>query len=198
MSSDAKKLFDKLCEAYPDALQDITQLSKNTDANRFFIECSETAFNFDLVYNISPSHRIEKKEKTPDALFVKGDIIYLIEFKEGKFDRDELRQKVHEGVNTLFQFCRKHNLLSIIDFVNIDFRYAVLYRGRENRQFAEALNAAVTIADLKNIEGFLVKNTAVSCTKEGIVKILKSASDGRISRIGMYSKDQTSIEYASC
>ena len=84
MISGAERIYKKLQEAYPNGMATISDLSRNTTDQKDFIVCNHRAFNFDLVNNIGLNGSKPRKEKTPDALFSKGQRLFFVEFKEGQ------------------------------------------------------------------------------------------------------------------
>ncbi|HEJ2408442.1 hypothetical protein I5I73_10390 [Pseudomonas aeruginosa] len=191
MTSNAKKVYDALVNEFPDAMEEITRISRNHSANKDFIICADKAFNFDVLHNVCGGG---KKEKSPDALFLKGDTLCFVEFKEGKHERSDIRQKIHEGIITLFQYSNARGILSRSDFLGLDIRYAVVKRldyKPESGAFLIALEKTRDYFDLKNIEGFLVSKTAVRWYPRSILELLHSVSGRTIQSIGFINADQS-------
>ena len=190
MISNEKIIYDALIQSYPNSIESITDLSYNSSNKKKFIESTETGFNFDDVINIHPS--CSSKEKTPDALFFYQDTLYFIEFKEGQVDKAEIRAKIHEAVLTLYQFCCNNGLLSRHDFIDLNIRYALIYREkRSNIQNSsripfEHINNKY---GLKNMEGFAVKKTKLYYDPKEILKLLNKVTNGAVSYIDYYENN---------
>ncbi|MFB5745953.1 hypothetical protein ACE38U_13825 [Cedecea sp. S5-13] len=197
MISNAKTIYDKLCEIYPTALETVSTLSFNSDGEKNFILSNELGFNFDKVYNLASCHPDGKKEKSPDCLFLVGEILYFVEFKEGKAKKDDIRMKIHEGITTLFCFILKHvPTITRDDFFKLDIRYTVIMRdfrekGREG--FLQDLEAISNKFNLKNLEGFLVTKALVKDSPQRIMEFLHQVSAGRIDRIQINSPDNSRL-----
>lgn len=189
MTSNSIKIYSKLCEIYPDGLSTITELSYNSDGEKNFLISDETGFNFDLVYNCSPMHSALRKEKSPDALFIVDEVIYFIEFKEGSCKKEDIRMKIHEGITTLFCFTLKYlPEITREEFLKLDIRYAVIVRGHRGNPgdgFHNALEEASNRFNLKNLEGFLLKKTAVTYQPDTILQFLNKVTAGRVKNIGI-------------
>jgi len=199
MTSNAKKIYDKLCAVYPQALESISNLSFNSDGKKSFIISTEVGFNFDKVSNLAPCHPQGKKEKSPDALFLANDTLYFIEFKEGGAKKEDIRMKIHEGITTLFCFTLKHlPEISREDFLGLHIRYGVVMRGfrATGRQgLIDSLEATSNKFNLRNIEGFLVRKTSVRDEPSRILELLHTVSSGRISSIDIALPDSTIRSY---
>ncbi|HCP26009.1 hypothetical protein [Pantoea sp. SJZ147] len=197
MTSKSQKIFDKLCEVYPGAMDTITSLSFNSDGKKNFIISDEVGFNYDKVVNHSICYDNGLKEKSPDALFIAEDILYFVEFKEGSAKKDDIRMKIHEGITTLFCFVIKYlPEISREDFFNLDIRYAVVMRGfrATGRQgFLDSLEASSKKFNLKNIEGFLVSQTTIRDEPGRILALLNKVSSGKISSIQINLPDSSLI-----
>jgi hypothetical protein len=187
MRSGAENLYKKLQEVFPNGMTTISNLSKNTTDMRDFIVCDHQAFNFDLVKNISHIAKKPIKERTPDALFLKGSKLFFVEFKEGDCDKNEIRQKIYEGVTALFHFAVQHNIMTKEDFLAIDIGYAVINRynpkGSPRSEVLENLERSIDFFNLKNIEGFIVTKTRVQFRKESILKLLNKITEGVVRKI---------------
>ena len=196
MASKAKEIYDSLATEFPEAMQEITKLSRNEQGCKDFIRCDVKAFNFDTLWNVGSAR--SQKEKSPDALFEHNDILYFVEFKEGKHDRADIRQKIHEGIVTLFQYSVSRRVADRESFFDIEIKYAVIKRGctQGERSFLLTLEKSQDVFSLKNLEGLLVKETAVRWNPESIFKFLKKVSNGAISKIDVVSIDQkTTVVY---
>ncbi|ELY4521955.1 hypothetical protein SMZ79_000706 [Cronobacter turicensis] len=197
MTSNAQKIYEKLCEVYPTALETVSTLSFNSDGVKKFILSEELGFNFDKVYNLASCHPDGKKEKSPDCLFLVDDILYFVEFKEGKPKKDDIRMKIHEGITTLFCFALKHvPTITRDDFFRLDIRYTVImrdFRARGREGFLQDLEAISNKFNLKNLEGFLVKKALVKDSPQRILEFLHQVSSGRINRIQINSPDNSKL-----
>jgi Holliday junction resolvase len=194
MISNAQKLYDTLVAEYQYAMEEISIISRNHSAQKDFILCDEKAFNFDVLVNVCGDG---KKEKSPDSLFVNGDTLYFVEFKEGRHDRSDVRQKIHEGIITLFQYSIARNVLSRAEFLALDIRYAVVKRLQckpESSHFLVALEKSIDYFDLKNIEGFVISQTAVRWHPPSILKLLHKVSSEKIQKISFINSDKTALE----
>lgn len=192
MISNEELVFRKLCEVYPDSMVDVTGLSYNDAGTRNFIICDSKGFNYDTVLNCSPVYKREFKEKSPDALFLYEDKLYFIEFKEGRSQKDDIRLKIHEGVTTLFHFVCKHlPELTRQNFVELNLNYAVVCRASGHRDMrSSAMIAALENSSqrysLKNLEGFIIKKTAVMEEPQQILKFLNKISAGKVTSITVF------------
>lgn len=201
MISNEEIIYNKLCEVYKDALAEVTGLSFNDSGTRQFIICDAMGFNYDKVLNCSSSYQRELKEKSPDALFLSNSKLYFIEFKEGKSEKDDIRLKIHEGVTTLYHFICKH-LPSITrqEFVELNINYAVVCRGNGSKSAlsAEMLNALENSSrkySLKNLEGFLIKRTAVMDEPIQILRFLNRITAGAITSIQVFEHLGTTQQF---
>lgn len=179
-------LYDALLQRYSNGLSSIGELSRNTDGvpgGKNFIECPHQAFNYDLVTNCATSG---VKEKSPDALFLDGEKLHFVEFKEGTVKKNEVRQKIHEGLVTLFQFAIKNEILTRDDFLKLDFRYTVIRRLHNVNPMVDALEVSIDYFGLKNLEGFLLKATDVRWTPQKILELLSNITDKAICSIDYY------------
>ncbi|QHB26440.1 nucleotidyltransferase [Pseudomonas monteilii] len=183
-----KEIYDKLVSVYPSHVKAITDLSHNPTGAKNFIGSSETGFDFDLVFNLSPSYASFHNEKSPDALFCVNDKLCFVEFKEGGHKKIEIRSKIHEGVVTLFMFVQKHlPHISKADFCALDVHYAVVARETQNfSSVALAFQAASEKYQLKNMEGFLVRKTLYAFDRVKIAELLKGLTNGSLSYIDYY------------
>ncbi|MEB0966144.1 hypothetical protein VC899_13205 [Citrobacter braakii] len=192
MISNEEIIFNKLVEVYPSAMSELTSLSFNDSGNRQFIISDFQGFNYDTVMNCSSVYKIETKEKSPDALFFHNEKLYFIEFKEGRAKKEDIRLKIHEGVTTLYHFVCKH-LPSITrqEFIELKINYAVVCRGDGSKSMisAEMINVLENTSkkySLKNLEGFLVKQTAVIEEPNQLLKFLNRISTGSVTSITVF------------
>lgn len=192
MISNEQLIFNKLCSAYPDAMSDVTGLSYNDSGARQFIICDAVGFNYDKVLNCSGSYKRSMKEKSPDALFYNNSKLYFIEFKEGGSQKDDIRLKIHEGITTLFHFVCKHMpSLTRQQFIELDINYAVVCRGNGSKAAlsAEMLNALENSSkkySLKNLEGLILKKTAVMDEPLQFLKFLNRVTSGAVTKIQVF------------
>ena len=181
-----KRIYESLKADYPGSWQTITRLSKNYAEKEEFIICNYKAFNFDLVNNIRLPQ--STKEKTPDALFLQNDIFYFVEFKSGRnVHRANIRQKIHEGINTLYQYCVVKHLATREEFIHFRFRYAVVDRheniGKGKATFLNALQSSAQHYSLKNIEGLWVEKTRVCSNPQSAFSLFRKVSEGEVTSI---------------
>jgi hypothetical protein len=193
MTSSASIIYHALLEKYPEALQEITALSRNTKDRKDFVICDVAAFNFDLVKTLA-----HEKEKSPDALFLDGDTLHFVEFKEGEgtnVKKTDIRQKIHEAIITLFQFATSNKLLNRDLFLDMPIKYAVVMRSKANGSpspsFLNQLKETEEYFSLKNMEGLLLREAKVLIKGEAIFKLLAKISDGAINRIELVPLDQS-------
>lgn len=183
MISNEEKLFKSLQNEYPEGMCEITDLSRNTSSERDFIRCDHMAFNFDLVVN--PCGR-RAKEKTPDALLARNSRLYFVEFKEGveSPDRSDIRLKIYEGLNTLYQFSVKKEVLTRNEFFGLDVTYVVVRRlnlkGQPRSEVLDTLETSADFFDLKNMDGFVLKKVAVIFRPKTILDRLSKMTDGAV------------------
>lgn len=201
MTSNAQLIYEKLCSVYPDALETVSELSYNSDGAKNFIVSEEIGFNFDKVYNLSDCHPDGKKEKSPDCLFLVDDILYFVEFKEGKPKKDDIRMKIHEGITTLFCFALKHIPgITRDEFFKLDIRYTVImrdFRAKGREGLLQDLEAISNKFNLKNIEGFLVTKALVKDSPQRILEFLHKVSSGKITTIQISTPDNTCLNHFS-
>ncbi|WP_148278551.1 hypothetical protein [Burkholderia sp. KJ006] len=195
MTSKAKDIYDTLVSEFPNQLIEITKLSRNDAANKDFIVSPVQAFNFDHIENLGTADN--KCEKSPDALFYHQDkdILYFIEFKEGGHKRDDVRQKVHEGILTLFQYAKHRRIATRSEFYELNIRFALVTRNKEEgtpgESFLAALEASEDVFNLKNMEGLLVEKTVVHWNPESIYSLLHNVSGGAVDSIEWVNKAQS-------
>ncbi|POD98060.1 MULTISPECIES: hypothetical protein [Pectobacterium] len=192
MISNEELIFSKLNEIYSDSKKDITSLSLNDSGDREFIICDAMAFNYDSVWNCSGIYRNELKEKSPDALFYHDSKLYFVEFKEGGSRKEDIRLKIHEGITTLYHFVCKH-IPSITkkEFVDLNINYAVICRSQSDKSVlsADLLNALENSSrkyNLKNLEGFLIKQTAIVDEPRQILNLLHKITAGTVTNICIF------------
>ncbi|QLI81541.1 hypothetical protein HZU75_08370 [Chitinibacter fontanus] len=194
----ANAIYQELLSVYPDAMQSISTISKNTSDDREFILSDEIAFNFDIITNQAPAHP-NCKEKTPDALFCKDDILYFVEFKEAKADKHDIRLKIHEAVIALYHFASNRGIIDKENFIKLKIRYAIIMRspitkGTPHPSILNTLELTSTHFNLKNMEGFLIEKTKVAFVGASILDLLSNISSGTIKSIQLKSPDQTTVE----
>lgn len=201
MTSNAKKIYDKLCEIHPSALESVSMLSYNSDGKKKFIISDEIGFNFDKVYNFAACNPKGNKEKSPDSLFLIGDILYFVEFKEGSARKEDIRMKIHEGITTLYCFAMKFlPEITRDDFFKLDIRYAVImrdFRAKGRQGFLQDLEAISNKFNLRNLEGFLVKKALIKDSPQRILEFLNQVSSGRIVHIGINEPDNSAVNVIS-
>jgi hypothetical protein len=201
MTSKASLIYNSLLSDFPGALEEITVLSRNTakvgGKDREFIISNEKGFNFDSVLNYSPE-LTDKNEQSPDALFLVDETLYFIEFKERKADKTDIREKIHEGIVTLYQYAVARKLMTRQEFLEVKIRYAVILRSytRGNPGFAllEVLDATRNYFNLKNMEGLLVEKTTVRVSGKSIFELLTKVTNGAVKNIQLMNVSQDFAE----
>lgn len=199
MVSKAKQIYDSLILDYPDALQSISQLSRNISGKKDFVLSDELAFNFDLIKNVC-ERLPDQKEKSPDALFYFDDILYFIEFKEGSIKKEDIRLKIHEAITTLFQYSLAKNITTKNEFIDIKIKYAVVMRNKNcnpDQTFLNTLEHTAEHFNLKNMEGLLIEETRIAFLPKTIFKLLNKISHGRITEIQIMNQQQNAAEKIS-
>ncbi|EOC0414804.1 hypothetical protein ACI00F_003596 [Cronobacter dublinensis] len=192
MISNEQLIFDKLCSIYPDALSDVTGLSYNDSGNRQFIICDAVGFNFDKVLNCSGAYKASYKERSPDALFCNNSTLYFIEFKEGGSNKEDIRLKIHEGITTLYHFvCKYMPSLTRQQFVELNINYAVVCRGDGTKsalssEMLKALENSSKKYSLKNLEGLILKKTAVMDEPLQVLRFLNKLTSGVVTKIRVF------------
>lgn len=184
----AEKIYHSLVCEFPEALRSITEISCNQSKN--FVISESKAFDFDVILNFKENERGEfQKEKTPDSIFVKGNTVYFVEFKEGSHKRDEIRQKIHEGIISLFQYSKTRGLADRNSFLELDIRYALIRRPspRWGSTFLNTLESSADVFNLKNMEGLLVSNTRVRWLPGSICEMLRNISGGLVQDVQVLS-----------
>lgn len=196
MNSKAFEIYNSLLIDYPQALQSITKLSKNTTGNKNFIISDELAFNFDLINNLCKFHP-DRKEKSPDALFYFKDVLYFVEFKEGDAKKEEIRLKIHEAIITLFQYASAKKIITKDEFFKLKIKYAVIMRGKVNGappvSFVNTLENSAQYFNLKNIEGLMIEKAKVIFQDRTIFELLNKISGGKVSAIKIANQAQDKI-----
>lgn len=182
----AALIYKSLVAEFPEAMQELTLLSRNESGGKDFIRSDVKSFNFDFVKNLKNN----SKEKTPDALFISGGEFYFIEFKEGASNRTDVRLKVHEGVLALFQYAVARGLASRDDFLTLTIKFGLVRRSNVN-SFAHVLEQSQDVFCLKNMEGLVVTSTTVRGRPDSILDLLSVASGGMISSIEYVNPDGT-------
>lgn len=198
MTTDASKIYYALVARFPQAMQDITALSKNTAMHKDFVISPVKAFNFDLVSNSESGQRIEK-EKSPDALFLHDGALYFVEFKEGmNVEKMDIRMKIHEALLTLYQFAMDSDLLNRTEFFALSINYVVIMRNRAPKGSKESISGSFrksnALFNLKNMEGFLIKEASTLGKPQAIANCLAKISNGAVTRIEIVAPDQQSRE----
>jgi hypothetical protein len=191
MISNEEAIYNKLCSEYPNAIKSITDLSLNDTGNRNFLVSSVTGFDYDQVLNVSDCYKDPCNEKSPDALFFHDGKLYFIEFKEGGVDKQDIRCKIHEGVNTLYVFAKKHIPgMNRQTFVELNINYAVFMRDTKrtlsNSSFRAALDLTSNKFSLKNLEGFIVKKTRVAMEPQDFVDFFHRITSGAVKSIDVF------------
>jgi len=183
-------LYNELCKVYPGEVLPLTKISHNTAGARDFIVSPELALSFDEVRNCSSAYGFESNEKSPDALFLHDNILYFVEFKEGnprKVDKLDIRNKIHEGIITLYHFARKHTAITKNDFFKLKIAYIVFRRPHATgNSFTDALQAASANYFIENIKGFLVGVTVVSDDPQFFVDFFHRVTAGKITQINVF------------
>ena len=198
MISKAGEIYQALVAEFPDALQSITELSKNDAGDKNFIVSDAIAFKFDQMQNFA-TNKSEQKERSPDALFLHDDTLYFVEFKEGEVDKTNIRQKIHEAIINLFHYACSRKIATRAQFLDLSIRYAVVMRfklknGTCPPSFFDSLELSKDFFHLKNLEGLIIQKTTVVFNTKTIFALLNKISDGKITRIELMSSDQSSKE----
>ena len=190
----AKSIYDSLVSEYPGSMRPITLLSRNEQGAKDFVVSDVLAFNFDDL-NCS-SGGSSSKEKSPDALFYCDDVLYLVEFKEGRCEKNDIRQKIHEGILTLYKYADQRGLATRGSFFDVKIKYAVVRRPGDNRGsgFLQILEESLDIFSLKNMRGWLLQDTAVRWKSDSILKLLYKISNGEVNSLEIVSTDQATRE----
>lgn len=192
MISNEKIIYEKLVSIYPNNIKPITQLSMNTTDNKIFIESSYTAFDFDTVENLHIDGT-SSLHSSPDSLFLCNDILYFIEFKEGKAKSADIRSKIHEALSTLFNFCLTHiPNFTKEDFFSLRIRYAVFLSQGNPASFLDVLETSKKRFSLKNLEGYLLNKSSVVNCPHATHKILTKLSSGQLGKTTIYNRDYPS------
>ncbi|WP_147085362.1 hypothetical protein [Pantoea sp. 3_1284] len=109
--------------------------------------------------------------------------------------------KIHEGITTLYHFISKHlPTMTREDFVSLNFNYAVICRGDGSRsalsrEMLSALENSSQKYSLKNLEGFIVKKTAVIDEPNQILRFLNRISSGRVTSIKIFEHLGTTQQF---
>jgi len=183
-------LYNALCANYPSEVLPLTTISRNTIGARDFIVSPELALSFDEVKNCSNAYSFDGNEKSPDALFLHNDILYFVEFKEGnprRVDKLDIRNKIHEGIVTLYHFSLKFTSMKRADFFKLKIAYIVFKRPVSGgNAFMNAVQAASANYFIENIKGFIVSVTAVSDDPQFFVDFFHRVTSGRITEISVF------------
>ncbi|MBE0357905.1 hypothetical protein [Pseudoalteromonas aliena] len=195
MISNEELIYNKLVELYPNSLKAISEISKNTTDDNFFVESQYKAFDFDDVKNCHLGCD-DALHKSPDSLFLFNNALYFIEFKEGDAKPVDIRSKIHEAIATLYTICVKY--LSDInreDFFNLNIRYAVMMRKGNPKTFLGALRNTSNRFRLKNLEGYIVKKTKVTNNPVDIVKTLRQLTQDSVLPLKIHNREHPVEEY---
>ncbi|MCQ8229112.1 hypothetical protein [Pantoea trifolii] len=185
-------LYNALCANFPSEVLPLTTISRNSTGTRDFIVSQELALNFDNIRNCSDAYSadVDGNEKSPDALFLHEDVLYFVEFKEGNprnVKKLEIRNKIHEGIITLYQFSKKHTSIVRSDFFKLKIAYIVFRRPRVGgNAFTNATDAASANYFIENIKGFIVRVTAVSDDPQYFVDFFHKVTSGRVTQIHVF------------
>ncbi|MBN3215058.1 hypothetical protein [Pectobacterium polaris] len=198
VSSNEAVLYNALCANYPAEVLPLTKISHNTNGARDFIVSAELALSFDEVKNCSSAYAFENNEKSPDALFLHEDILYFVEFKEGnpkQVKKVDIRNKIHEGILTLYHFAKKYTAISKVDFFKLKIAYIVFRRPyASGNSFTDAIQAASANYFIENIKGFLVGVTVVSDEPQFFVDFFHRVSSGKITQINVFDHNGSGIQ----
>jgi len=190
VNSNEATLYSALCANYPNEILSLTKISHNLNGARDFIISPELALSFDEIKNCSAAYSFESNEKSPDALFLHEDVLYFVEFKEGNPNRVQkldIRNKIHEGILTLYHFTKKYTKLSKVDFFNLKIAYVVFRRPlASGNSFIDAVQAASANYFIENIKGFLVGVTVVSDEPQFFVDFFHRVTSGKITQIYVF------------
>jgi hypothetical protein len=186
-----KIIYDKLCSVYPNEIKSITELSKNTTGQRDFLVSPVSGFDFDNVMNWSDKYPSVLNEKSPDALFYHNSTLYFIEFKEGDCNKIDVRTKIHEGINTLYNFVVKHlPQMTRKEFFNLNINYGVFARDIkatvQNSTIRATLANSSQKFNLRNLEGMIIKRTRYSTDPQYMVNFLNKITSGGVSEIEVF------------
>ncbi|MGZ0025182.1 hypothetical protein [Stenotrophomonas sp. S4] len=190
----ASIIYEALVNEFPGALQSLTDVSRNTSDARDFVKSPVAVFNFDNIKNVKTTS--SGTEQSPDALFCLENTLYFVEFKEGACNKADVRQKIHEGVLTVYQYAMSRELISRDDFFSMSIKYALIKRMREGKggnSFLATLEMSVDHYSLKNMEGFVVSDTAVRYIPQSIFTLLHRISGGSIAAIDYINSDSSVI-----
>lgn len=192
-ASNEQRIYEELCNVYPNDIEPITTISENILAGRNFIISSHLALNYDKVMNCAPCYTFTSDEKSPDAIFLHEDTLYFVEFKDGqKPDKTDVRGKIHEGINTLFHFAKQRIALRRREFLNLRIIYVVFRRPNRNR-FLNAIQTASYGFNLKNLEGLLVRKTAVSDDPQYVADFFHRITSGVVTQIEIFDHNGSGI-----
>lgn len=186
LQSNELRIYTELCNAYPNDIVPITSISRNISAGRDFIISAHLALNYDKVMNCAPCYSFTSDEKSPDSIFIHNDTLYFVEFKDGqKPDKTDVRGKIHEGINTLFHFAKSRISLKRKEFLSLNIIY-VVFRRRNSNRFLDAIQTASYGFNLQNLEGLLVKKTAVSDDPQYVADFFHRITSGVVTQIEIF------------
>lgn len=184
--SHEQRVYTELCNTYPNDIESITSISRNISAGRNFIMSPHLALNYDKVMNCAPCYSFTSDEKSPDSIFLHDNTLYFVEFKDGqKPDKTDVRGKIHEGINTLFHFAKTRISLKRKEFLSLNIRY-VVFRRRNGNRFLDAIQTASYGFNLKNLEGLLIKKTAVSDDPQFVADFFHRITSGVVTQIDIF------------
>lgn len=195
MISNEELIYNKLIELYPNSLKAISEISKNTTDNNYFVESQYKAFDFDDVKNCHLDCD-DVLHKSPDSLFLFNNALYFIEFKEGDAKPVDIRSKIHEAIATLYTICVKYlSGINREDFFNLNIRYAVMMRKGCPTTFLGALRNTSNRFRLKNLEGYIVKKTKVTNNPVDIAHTLKQLTKNSVLPLKIHNREHPIEEY---
>lgn len=173
MDSNEKIIYESLIQTYSDFVQSMTVLSYSDAHDASVVSLEYKGLKFDSIHNC---HSLcENLEKAPDGLFLSGDQLYFVEFKYGETKKVDIRSKIHEALVTLYHYVMKSiSGFTREDFFSLNIKYAVIEKTIENCRptFAKPLQGISKKYHLKNMEGFIIKETYVLYEKNIIEKFL--------------------------
>lgn len=195
----AKAIYNALVSDYKQDIVSITTLSKPDQAGKNFIESDYCGFNFDNVKNLAGDKPFV--EKSPDAIFVKGDEFFFVEFKSGAFEKKDLRSKIHEGITTLYQFAINKKIVDRKGFLDIPINYVVVATTKHASSrkkcssFLNTLELTSGYFGLKNMEGFLIKKASMLTRPESIYGKFQDITDNSIEKMVIHCPTNGSQEF---
>lgn len=161
---------------YDDSIQPMKQTSYDSAKNEYLTDCTAEVINFDLYIDQFFKKFSDKTKVTQsvDCVCIIDDEWYLIEFKNGSYDRKQIVSKIS---NSLLVLMRNENF-SIKDAISKVNFILVNNSSHSNRQFIQQTvtsnaNGRIIYSNLEQFQGSYFQKV-YTMRKDEIEKFIKS------------------------